>query len=136
MRNKTFSFGKMFLMLILIATLFTALSAEKLARDVNGTPIQACRTFTAVRDTIPAQAPAVYDSIAVPVNAAEVTVIFMAQHGMVYAGTAKTLAAAATDWIFVPKETPLKLPVMEGITYIKYKSYTGANNISIIWHRM
>lgn len=127
---------KLVLFIAILMAITLSLSAEKLKLDVNGYPINLARTFTAVRDSIPAQNAAVYDSIAVPANASEVTVIFTYQPGMIYAGTAKTLTAAATDWIFLPKEQQLKLPVMDAITYIKYKSYTGANAINIIFHRM
>lgn len=124
------------LILILMILVTLPLAAEKVAKDVNGVPIQFARTFTAVRDSIPAQGAAVYDSLAVPANAIECTVIFTTQPGMVYFGAAKTLAATAADWLIVPKEKEFTFPVMEGVTYIKYKSLTGANAINIIWKRM
>lgn len=136
MKLKTPTFARIVLMLTLMLTVFSALSAEKVAKDVNGVPMQFARYFTAVRDSIPAQGAAVYDSLAVPANAIECTVIFTTQPGMVYMGTAKTLTATASDWLILPKETEFTFPVMDTITYIKYKSLTGANAINIIWKRM
>jgi len=123
------------LALLMLAS-FSLLNAEKLKLDLNGVPMQFARTTTAVRDSIPLQAPAVYDSLAVPANAIEVTVIFTNQAGMLYTAPPKTMTATSTDWIFIPKETPITLPVMDAITHIKYKSYTGANAINVIWRRM
>jgi hypothetical protein len=125
---------KVILLAILLIVVCLALPAVKLKYDANGIPIQMSRYFTAVRDTIPAQAPAVYDSIAVPVNTSAVTIIGSNATLMIYAGQAKTLTAA--DWIFIPKDVPITLPCMDVITYIKYKSYTGAAAINIIWQRM
>lgn len=136
MKKRCNGFTRIILMMVLAFLVILPCFGEKMARDVNGAPIQFARTFTAVRDSIPAQAPAVYDSLAVPNNAIECTVIFTTQPGMVYFGAAKTLAATAADWLIVPKEKEFTFPVMEGVTYIKYKSLTGANAINIIWKRM
>lgn len=128
-----------FLILILsviILGMFSGLSAEKLGLDVNGTPIQSARYFTAVKDSIPAQASAVYDSTAVPSNANETTVIFRHQAGYVYFGAAKTLTAEAADWTYIPKDTPVTFPTQYGITYVKYKACTGAASINLIFRRM
>lgn len=127
---------KILLSLIVLMVMLSSLCAEKLKKDVNGTPIQFARTHTAIRDSIPAQAPAVYDSIAVPANAVEVTIIFTYQDGMIYTGAAKTLTATSTSWIFVPKGIAVTLPVMDAITYIKYKSYTIANAVNFVWRLM
>lgn len=136
MRLKIPTFVKMLLMLVLSFLMIIPLAGEKLARDVNNTPMQFVRYCTAVRDTIPTQAPAVYDSLAVPANAIECTVIFTTQPGMVYMGTAKTLTAMDSDWLIIPKEKEITFPVMDNSTYIKYKSLTGANAINIIWKRL
>lgn len=124
------------ILISLLLLLVACMGAEKLARDVNGTPIQWPRYMTALRDTIPAQASTVYDSLAVPTDAVELVVTFSHAAGYIYTGAAKTLIATSTDWIYVPKETPVALPVMVGHTYIKYRSYTGANSINFIWKRM
>lgn len=127
---------KILLILVVLVVLLSSLLAEKLKKDVNGYPIQFARTHTAIRDSIPAQAAAVYDSIAVPANAVEVTLTFADNAGKIYTGAAKTLTADSTSWIYVPKGIPLILPVMDAITYIKYKSWTGANSVSIVWRLM
>lgn len=121
-------------LIVMLLSLASSLLGKTLKMDNNGMPIQMSRYFTAVRDTIPAQAAAVYDSIAVPVDASAVTIIGSNQALMIYAGPAKTLTAA--DWIFIPKDVPITFPVMDVITYIRYKSYTGAAAINIIWQRM
>lgn len=125
---------KILLIFTVLMVMLSSLCAEKLKKDVNGYPIPFERYCTSVRDTIPAQNAAVYDSIAVPANAIAVTIIGTHQPLMIYTGTAKSYAAG--DWVFYPKETPITIPVMDVITYIKYKSYTGANSIQLIWRRL
>jgi len=125
------------LLITLLLSLTLSLGAEKLKRDVNGTPIQMPRYFTAVSDSIPSQLAAVYDSLAIPANAAEMMLIFRHQGGYIYEGAAKTLTADSADWIYVPKDIAVTFPVMDNVGgYLRYKSTTGAARINIIWKRM
>ena len=112
------------------------LNAEVLARDLNGVPIQLSRYFTCVKDTIPAQAPTVADSIAVPSNAAEAIIVGRHQALYVrYGVTNSTDYANALLWVYVPKDVVFRLPVMD-CEYIAYRSTTGAASINITWLRM
>ena len=124
------------LMILMAFMLFIpgSAEAETLKMDNNGIPIQLSRYWTCVNDTIPAQAAAVYDSLAVPENAAEAIVIGRHQALLIRPGGA-TGTVAATGWIYVPKDMPLKLPVMD-VPYLAFKSSTGAARIEIVWLRM
>lgn len=123
-------------LLMLFLCLPQEVEAQVLPIDLNGVNIQMPRYTTAVRDSIPSQAAAVYDSIAVPTDAVECTMIFMSAAGKVYTGTAKKLTADAVDWIYVPVGQQFTFPVMDVITYVKYKSWTGANSVNIVWKRL
>lgn len=123
------------LLAIVMLMLSVGLSGEKLKRDVNGVAIQLSRTFTALSDSIPAQAPTVYDSLAVPANAAEVMII--ARHQPIYFRAGAATSAAAAIWIYVPKDIAVTFPVMDlSPAYIAYKSTNGAASINIVWKRM
>jgi hypothetical protein len=122
------------LIICLMVSLTALLPAEKLARDVNGVAIQLSRYWTCVHDTIPAQAPTVIDSLAVPSDAAEAVIIFQSQAGYVRP-RCTTTAGFATRWMYVPVGVPVTIPV-QNETYIVYRSYTGANAINIVWKRM
>lgn len=128
-----------YLILIVMAVLLlavTALPAQKLARDVNGYRIQMERYFTAASDSIAATTTA-YDSLAVPSNAVAVTVIFRHTGGYIYGGAAKTLVKDSDDWIYLPKDTPITLPVLDLASgYLKYITHNGANRMSYIWRRL
>lgn len=121
---------------VVILGAFALLSAETLKIDNNGYPIQLTRYFTCVKDTIPVQNAAVVDSIAVPSNAAEV--IITGRHNALYIRPNATTSAQYADaslWIYVPKDVPLRLPVID-MQYICYKSATVAASINITWLRM
>ncbi|HPS39664.1 MAG TPA: hypothetical protein PL124_09655 [Candidatus Cloacimonadota bacterium] len=125
-----------FIVLMVLFIGMGALFGETLKIDNNGVPIQLSRYFTTVKDTIPAQAPTVVDSIAVPTNAAEV--IIVARHNAIYIRPNATTSAEVADaslWIYVPKDTPFKLPVID-MTYLCYRSATGEASINITWLRM
>jgi hypothetical protein len=107
--------------------------AETLNMDNNGIPIQMSRYWTCANDTIPVQAPTVADSIAVPTDAAEATVIFRHQAGYIRPAAATT--AEAANWIYVPKDAQISMPV-QNTAYIVYRSATGAASINFIWKRM
>lgn len=130
---------RLHLTLIILAVLLLAVSAlpgQKLAKDVNGYRIQMPRYFTAVHDSIPAQAPTVRDSLLIPDNACEVSLWFIYQPGYIYTGPAKTTPTAA-EWIYVPKGVVIDLPYQDPINpYIKYRSQTGANCINVIIKRL
>ena len=128
---------KIMIMVVMMLTIVMSfLNAEKLKHDVNGTPIQLSRYFTCVKDTIPAQAPTVADSIAVPSNAAEAIIVGRHQALYVrYGVTNSTDYANAALWVYVPKDVVYRLPVMD-CEYIAYKSATGAASINITWLRM
>ena len=118
-----------FLMMMMAAFMY----AETLKMDNNGIPIQMSRYFTTERDTIPAQSPAAYDSLAVPSNAAETIIIGRHQPLLIkYGGAINGIGA---NWIYIPKDMPVKLPTLDA-EYICYKSTTGAASINIIWVRM
>lgn len=125
--------GLFMLMLLVFMALVANLSAEKLKYDANGIPIQQSRYFTTVRDTIPAQAPAVYDSLAVPANAAQAVVI--SRHQAIYVKYGGLDKAVATNWSYIPVNTPIILPTIDA-AYLCYKSATGAASLNIIWYRM
>lgn len=123
------------LIILIILAFACALSAEKLALDVNGYPMQFERYFTAASDSLAATETA-YDSLAVPGNAAAVTIIFRHTGGYIYGGAAKTLVKDSDDWIYIPKEVPITLPVMDlDSGYLKYITFNGANRMSYIWRR-
>lgn len=130
---------RLHLTLIILAVLLLAVSAlpgQKLAKDVNGYRIQMPRYFTAAHDSIPAQAPTVYDSLLIADNACEVSLWFIDQPGYIYTGTAKTTPTSA-EWIYVPKGIILTLPYQDPVSaYIKYKSVTGANSVNFIIKRL
>jgi hypothetical protein len=127
------------LMLIFVAMslLFpTEAAAKTLKMDLNGIPIQLTRYWSCVSDTIPAQAPAVYDSLAIPSDAAEVIVIGRHQALYIRPGSS-TGPVAATGWIYIPKDVAFSFPVMDqNPAYIAYKSATGAASINLVWKRM
>lgn len=132
--KKTFNM-KMVLLAVLLLVVSVMLGAEKLKLDVNMNPIQLSRTFTALSDSIPSQVSTVYDSLAVPANAAEVMII--ARHQPIYFRAGAATSAAAAIWIYVPKDVPVTFPVMDlSPAYIAYKSTNGAASINIIWKRM
>lgn len=121
----------LFIMALLLLVV-SILPAQKLARDVNGYRIQMPRTFTAVRDSIPTQSPATYDSLQVDTSACEVDLWFAHQAGYIYTGPAKKSPTTA-EWIYVPKGVVIQLPYLNADNrYIKYKSATGANSINVI----
>jgi hypothetical protein len=125
-----------FILLLLVCftlLLPTTACAESLKMDNNGVPIQLSRYFTTISDTIPAQASTVYDSLAVPANAAEVVIV--GRHNALYVKASSSTTIVATEWIYVPKDVPLKLPVMDS-AYICYKAVTGAASLQIAWLRM
>lgn len=130
-----FSLGMMIMLLLSLVLLMLPgkAQAETLKTDNNGIPIQLSRYFTTVSDSIPAQAAAVYDSIAVPANAAEVMIVGRHQ-GLLIKGRSTT-TIAATEWIYVPKDIVYRIPVMDA-EYICYRSTTGAAAIHITWLRM
>jgi len=122
------------LLIMLMVFLAVSLSAEKLKLDVNGQPIQLSRYFSVVHDSIAAGAAA--DSTAIPTNAAEVMII--GQHQALWIRPGSTATVAATGWIYVPKDVPFKLPVMDQpVLYVVYKSYAGsAAAINLAFLRM
>lgn len=124
------------MIVMMMACLFpTEAKAETLAMDNNGIPIQLARYWSCVSDTIPAQAPAVYDSLAIPADASEVIVI--GRHQALYVRPGSSATVAATGWIYIPKDMPFTFPVMsQNPAYIAYKSTTGAASINLVWKRM
>jgi len=125
-----------FFLLLVVTLCFlipTEARAETLKMDDNGVPIPMARYFTTVSDSIPVQAAAVYDSVAVPANAAEV--VITGRHQALYVKASSATTVVATEWIYVPKDVPYKLPVMDAI-YICYRSATGAASIQLAWLRM
>lgn len=125
-------------LVIILLVLFIGMSSvldatKRLARDANSIPIQISRYWTCEHDTIPAQAPTIKDSLAVPADCVEAVIIFQSQAG--YIRPTATTSALAAKWMYVPVGVPVTVPV-NNITYIVYRSYTGANAINIIWKKM
>lgn len=118
---------------IVLMSLPVEAQAETLKIDNNGFPIQLSRYFTTVSDSIPSQAATAYDSLAVPANAAEV--IIVGRHQGLYVKPRSTTTIAATEWVYVPKDVPYRIPVMDA-EYVCYKSANGAASIQITWLRM
>jgi|LSQX01.3.fsa_nt_gb hypothetical protein len=121
-------------LLLVLVMLSCVLSAQKLPLDLNGRAMQLPKYFTAVSDTIVKKSPTLHDSLAVPANAVEVDLIFRDQPGFV--SFAKDIQTSP-NWIYVPKNVPFRLPVMSTPSpYMKYRSFTTANHLTVIWRRM
>lgn len=135
MRKKLFVLG---ILLLLVFALFAAkitIPSQKLVLpyDGMGNAMQLSKSFVTVSDSIPAQAAAVYDSVAVPTKTVEV--VLLSRHQAVYIRKGTRATPAATSWIYVPKDTPFRLPVMD-VEYICYKSATGAASLQITWFKL
>lgn len=123
MRTKTI------MMIVLIAVLTISLAAiSTLPRDANSTPMQFVRTFVAGADTVVTVA----DSIAVPSNSMEVTVIVKDQAVYLTDGLSNR---ANTYWIQLPAGSVITLPVLTA-DYIRFKSLTGTAKLYFVWRKL
>lgn len=116
---------------VLLICLTAGLQARSnyLQKDGNGNVIQQFRSFATAADTVVT----VGDSIAVPANTAEVTII--AKDQIVYLNSG-LINQANTYWIQIPAGLPgITLPVM-GNTYIRYKALTGTAKLYFVWKKL
>lgn len=120
---------KTIIILILMVCLTLSLTAlSTLPRDANSTPMQFVRTFVAGADTVVTVA----DSIAVPSNSMEVTVIVKDQAVYLTDGLSNR---ANTYWIQLPAGSVITLPVLTA-DYIRFKSLTGTAKLYFVWRKL
>jgi hypothetical protein len=119
---------------ILLLTAVSLNARATLARDPNGTAIQFCRSYTCFADTLSGSD--LPDSVAVPANTVQATIIMTGQAAWIRHGAVATSTGA--NCIYLAVGLPITIPVT-GNAYIVWKNAAATKvgaRINIIWQKM